>query len=234
MHQINKISFDIYQFRGRKPSAHSYLLKGKKNILVDTGSRESFDVLQNNLKYFNLDISSIDMVILTHCHYDHSGAIEYFAHAEILCHPLCYEALINKDESAIYALKYGYDLPKLPQNIKLLYENKIISHGNQQWRVFFTPGHSIDGICLLEEKTGILITGDTLFAKGIPASITHSGSESSLLYSIKKLETKKITMILPGHGIIDHLPQQSIIDTKKNIIMRIKQIHHIIKNGDNT
>ncbi|MGL4562183.1 MAG: MBL fold metallo-hydrolase [Brevinema sp.] len=232
MNSPEKIADSIYKLHAIKPTAHSYLLTGEKNILIDVGTRETFFHLKEQLYYLNLHIDDIDQVILTHSHYDHTGALEYFGNSEILCHPLCFSALDLQDEECIYALKYQAKLPVLPKKITLLQDNDHITNGSQIWKIIFTPGHSIDGICLLEQQNGILISGDTLFARGIPALITHSGSDSSLFESIKKLETHHINLILPGHGITDNNPTKSLLTTKEHIINRIKKTQDLIKNGE--
>ncbi|MGL4393873.1 MAG: MBL fold metallo-hydrolase [Brevinema sp.] len=231
MNRISQISDGVFQILGSKPSAHHYLLRGHKNILIDVGTRENFPKLLQDLSSMGLGIADIHQVILTHCHYDHSGAIEYFTHSEILCSPLCFQTLESGDESSIYALKYGCQLPKLPQNTTILREGDLITNNSQSWKVIFTPGHSIDGICLLEEKTKILIAGDTVFAKGIPALITHSGSDASLLYSLEKLQKEEILMILSGHGINEIDPRSCLKITKENILKRIEERQNYFQQG---
>lgn len=51
----------------------------------------------------------------------------------------------------------------------LLDDGDVIDLGDRRLRVLHTPGHSPDSICLFEERTGMLFTGDTLSAGAIYA-----------------------------------------------------------------
>lgn len=49
--------------------------EGSRKILLDTGSSNLF---LKNAKELGIDISSVDMAVLSHAHYDHSGGFEGF------------------------------------------------------------------------------------------------------------------------------------------------------------
>lgn len=54
----------------------SILIKvNNKNILFDTGQS---GLLVENAKAMNIDLSAIDMVVISHGHYDHTGGLEAF------------------------------------------------------------------------------------------------------------------------------------------------------------
>lgn len=64
------------------------------NIIVDTGP--SPDVIRNNLKVLNIDMSRIDCIIITHGHYDHSGGLievlkQIGKRTMVLAHPKAFE-----------------------------------------------------------------------------------------------------------------------------------------------
>ncbi|MGC8912144.1 MBL fold metallo-hydrolase [Caldisericum sp.] len=63
--------------------------RDKKNIIIDVG--QNIEALSYNMKLLNIDPSSIDAIILTHCHYDHTHGV-----AELL-------KKINKKEVPIIA-----------------------------------------------------------------------------------------------------------------------------------
>ncbi len=65
----------------------SFLIEiGKTNILFDTGQGLT---IKHNAKKLNIDLNSVDMIILSHGHYDHTGGLK--------------EVLQNKSEVKIYA-----------------------------------------------------------------------------------------------------------------------------------
>ena len=212
----------VYQLPALKPSCNCYLITGKKNTLIDVGIRENIDYIEKQLQELNLSISDINDIIYTHCHYDHTGAGEFFPHATVYAHPLCQDKLYYQDEISIHALKYRIPLPiRIPDTT--LETNDHYQNGDYKFLIIHTLGHSDDGICLLDIDKKLLISGDTVFAKGVPPLITNSGSDASLINSIKKLQEYDIEIILPGHGKVDHDGNNTLIKTQANIIKRIQK-----------
>lgn len=71
----------------------SYLLEfDSKKILFDTGQSDLF--LENAGK-MNIDLSDIDMVVLSHGHYDHGNGLEYLKDKPLICHPGCFVGRYN-------------------------------------------------------------------------------------------------------------------------------------------
>jgi len=57
-----------------------------KNILIDTGSREIKQELLQDLKSLNITPEKIDILIMTHNHWDHNGNLELFSKEKIYQH----------------------------------------------------------------------------------------------------------------------------------------------------
>jgi 7,8-dihydropterin-6-yl-methyl-4-(beta-D-ribofuranosyl)aminobenzene 5'-phosphate synthase len=63
----------------------------KKKILLDVG--QSYEALKHNMDTLGVDPDTIDAVFLTHCHYDHTGALGSLLDARtegelpVICHP---------------------------------------------------------------------------------------------------------------------------------------------------
>ena len=81
---INKISPNVSQFYFRQFGSCAYLIKLEdKNILIDTSSEINKQELIENLKELDLQPTEINIVILTHSHWDHNENLELFSSAEI-------------------------------------------------------------------------------------------------------------------------------------------------------
>ena len=81
---ITKIKPNISQLSFNQFGSLVYLLKlENKNILIDTSSKENQQELLENLKELNLKPENINIVLLTHNHYDHNENTNLFPNAKI-------------------------------------------------------------------------------------------------------------------------------------------------------
>jgi glyoxylase-like metal-dependent hydrolase (beta-lactamase superfamily II) len=82
---------------------------------------------------------------------------------------------------------------------------KVIYVGEIELKIYHTPGHSPDGICLYAE--GQLFTGDTLFVGTSGRTDLSGGDRPALAKSIRELMTlSDDTVVWPGH---DYGPSKS-------------------------
>lgn len=90
-------------------------------------------------------------------------------------------------------IKLNIDLSK--NTIKFCLGDEIIS-------IIKTPGHTPGCVSFYCKDTGLVFTGDTLFADGLQGETTHKySSTNQIVNSIKNLlKLPAKTMVLPGHG----------------------------------
>jgi|APSaa5957512535_1039671.scaffolds.fasta_scaffold61884_1 hydroxyacylglutathione hydrolase len=170
---IRKIDKNVHQISFQNFGSYVYLIQlENKNILIDTSSPENSEELISHLHELNLSPTIINIVILTHHHWDHTGGIDLFPNAKFYASPKDF----GENFHDIHTLK----IPEL----------KIIN----------TPGHSKGGICILHKD--ILFSGDTLFHQGtIGRTDLPGGSMSEMKRSLEKISKLKFKTLLPGHGI---------------------------------
>ena len=172
--------------------ANAYLVDGR--ILVDVGMEAGF-VISELEKHMSLN--SLETIILTHCHYDHSGGAEEVAQAcgaKIAIHTDDAPLLADTDASA--ASMFGESAPPVTPDI-LLKEGDVLN-GLQ---VIHTPGHTPGGICLYEPDSKVLFSGDTVFPDGgFGRTDLYGGNGAKLVESIKKLSGLDVSVMYPGHG----------------------------------
>ncbi len=141
-------------------------------------------------------------VLLTHGHCDHIGALAdvtkkwslpvYIGRGEE-----SYLSDPNLNGSAFF------DMPiKAPKPDFLVEDEKLYSFDTIDLRVLSTPGHTLAGVCYLDEKEGVLFCGDTLFQGSIGRTDLPGGSFDKLIASIQKkiLTLPDDIVCLPGHG----------------------------------
>ncbi|MCF7910173.1 MBL fold metallo-hydrolase [Candidatus Pacearchaeota archaeon] len=163
----------VWQMYFRNFGSCVYLIELKnKKILIDTGSPETINELQEDLKKLNTSPDEIDIVILTHNHWDHVGGGILFLN------------------SKFYGSKkdFGENVLGLESLKKEIPEFKIIE----------TPGHSKGGICILYKD--ILFSGDTIFHEGgIGRMDLPGGSEEDMKKSLEELKNINYKILAPGH-----------------------------------
>jgi glyoxylase-like metal-dependent hydrolase (beta-lactamase superfamily II) len=201
----------IYQFRSEKPGSHVYLIKGNtKNVLIDTGVASRFEVLKDRFAELDMRVKDVNLIVLTHEHYDHIGATAFFHNtAVVAAHRLAANKLELQDEFVTFR-KYR-DQPSKPFWVDIWLENgSIIDLGKYELQVIHTPGHTSGCICLYEPRAGLLFTGDTVFAGGTLSEIAVGGNVSDYVNSIRRLSNLKMKQLYPGHGRVSGTPDEDL------------------------
>jgi glyoxylase-like metal-dependent hydrolase (beta-lactamase superfamily II) len=176
-----------------------YLIIGDKELaLIDAGAGLDDSIIES-LQALGFDPRKISKVIITHSHWDHAGGarrIKEISGAEIAIHEQGVEVL----EKGLYPYKTMFKPVKVDIALK---EGDKIDIYPYELQVIYTPGHTLDSICLLMKYEGrkVLFSGDTVKAWG---KLGITGAETDFrLYkkSLERLSELKIDVLLPGHEI---------------------------------
>lgn len=188
-------------------NTNCYIITGENYLMVvDPG--DDFLKICDNLPY------SPTCIVLTHCHFDHVGALyelkEKFPSCPIYIHE-------DEDYSedfvfetagpyiASHMKRKGFKLPKEVTRVK---EGSTI----EDFEVLSTPGHTMGSMCLYCKDRGILFSGDTLFYHSYGRT-DLGGNEENLVKSLKKLmNLGPNTTVYPGHG------QKTSINEEKSLL----------------
>jgi len=81
---INKIQPSVHQLHFKEFGSTVYLIQiDNQNILIDTSSKENQQELLNDLKQLNLNPDDINIIIITHKHWDHNRNNNLFENAKV-------------------------------------------------------------------------------------------------------------------------------------------------------
>lgn len=142
----------------------------------------------------------VEMVVLTHCHFDHLGAATALIAATAA--PLAvhdHDADFITDASGTGGLMWGFEQVAPPATLRLTAGDPVRVDG-LVLVVVETPGHTPGSICLFGE--GHLFSGDTLFAGSVGRTDFPRGDARALSESIRKelAPLPDDTVVHPGHG----------------------------------
>ena len=83
----------------------SYLIETDgKRILFDTGQS---DLFLRNAAIMGVSLKEIDLIILSHGHFDHGNGLEHLSGGTLLCHPGCFIRRYRQSDHSYISLKYS-------------------------------------------------------------------------------------------------------------------------------
>lgn len=167
------VAFDAGYVRPLLAAIHMVIEDGRV-AFIDTGSREAVPNALAALERLGLPRSAVEYVILTHIHLDHAGGaghmMQAFPEAKLVVHPRGVRHMAEPSKlvagvTAVYgaayvASVYG-DIPPIPaERIIAAEDGHVVSLAGRHLRCLDTPGHARHHICIVDQATGGIFTGD--------------------------------------------------------------------------
>jgi hydroxyacylglutathione hydrolase len=141
---------------------------------------------------------TLKLIVSSHGHWDHIGdnaALSEHTGAPIAVHPLDRNRLERPEP-----LFAPFDIPPSVPAVELA-EGGVVRFGSLRLSVLHTPGHTEGSVCLYDPDTGLLLSGDTLFAGGWGRVDLPGGSAEAMATSLDRLAVlDDRTQVVPGHG----------------------------------
>ena len=140
------------------------LIRGRQNILVDTGHQGRRELLLNTLATHGLSPGDIGTVVLTHAHWDHAQNVDVFPNATICIHPKELEYARNPKPDDWATARYFPDTLR-NLNVREVQEGEVLESGV---RILDTPGHTRGSISVVVETSdgSVVLAGDALTSPG--------------------------------------------------------------------
>ena len=192
-----------------------YVIRGEKNALIDCAILAKAGEIDNKLAAL-LGDEKIDMVLLTHSHYDHTGACSRLQDKYgfgIIASRRTKEILENDKAVAFIDdlnqkfkdILHDHSLSVFtkPRDIRAVGENdRIPISARQHLEVFETPGHTRCSISFLLRPENILFPGDAAGVREMNGTIKPLFLSSYTQYeaSLKKLLALEAEVLALAHN----------------------------------
>jgi glyoxylase-like metal-dependent hydrolase (beta-lactamase superfamily II) len=232
---IHEVAPGIFQILGYHRAAHAYVIKGRRrNVMIDSGLPNTFELTQSCLEEIGLQTSDIDMVLLTHEHIDHAGGAALMPRSCLIAaHRLAANKLALKDEFSLMNHAFAIDTDHFEIDV-CLEQGSVIELGSHQLEIIHTPGHCSGAICIYEHQNRVLFSADTIMANGIVGGVLGSGNISDYVQSLKRLRSWRIDLLLPGHGHNSAQAAESIdigIERLESLLHESRDVFNALKNS---
>ena len=150
------------------------------------------------------------VVLLTHGHFDHTGAVEDLladTSAELFVHKADVGVTVGGD--------YYRFVP--PQGVKYYAEGDVVCVGSLSFTVLETPGHTPGSVLLLctdgKNEERVLFTGDTLFRDSCGRTDFPGSSMEAMFLSLRRIaELPGDCEVYPGHGFHTTLDRERSVN----------------------
>lgn len=157
-------------------------------------------------------------VLLTHGHFDHTGAV-----SDVLADTEAQLMMHKADVGVTVGGDYYRFIP--PEGTKYFTDGDVVCVGGLSFTVIETPGHTPGSVSLLCTQSGsgdaALFTGDTLFRDSCGRTDFPGSSAEDILASLKRLaQLPGDYEVYPGHGFSSTLARERSVNYFVNAALR--------------
>jgi glyoxylase-like metal-dependent hydrolase (beta-lactamase superfamily II) len=200
-----KVTDEIYQVGGgpltEPEDAAVYLLNYDGHAaLVDAGCGYSREPLLANVRACGVRPEQIELLLLTHCHFDHTGgaaSLKELLGCRTVAHELDAKFLEEGDNEATAARWYGSTIEPVIIDRKLTGPRDTILLGERTVEAIHIPGHSPGSIVYLTESQGLKV----LFGQDVhgPLDPAFHSNRKDYQQSLKLLLALEADILCEGH-----------------------------------
>lgn len=191
----------IVRLGGRGWDCNQFLVKDAKSNrfdIVDAGHGMDFENILQEVAAI-IEPKRVRNVVVTHEHLDHVNGLPKWKALGATLHASRGAALKLRAGRDPTSEQFGGRIPQL--TVEELLDCDTIPLGDANFQVLATPGHSPGSACYWHETSGVLFSGDTLFADGgigrfdFPDGVLVTEAESIL-----RLSRLPVRVLHCGHG----------------------------------
>jgi glyoxylase-like metal-dependent hydrolase (beta-lactamase superfamily II) len=213
---------------------NTYLVRADNGyLLVDCGwdTTDTLAALEGHLRALDIPLADVRHLVITHIHPDHyglAGRLRELTRADLSFHRLerlfIESRYVDADELLAEMHEWlrlngtpANELERLSRSstgmmarVRIAYPDRTLDGGEEipcgrfAFRVVWTPGHSAGHICLYDERTKVLLSGDHVLPHITPSVGLHVRTTSNpladYLDSLRLIGRLEAELVLPGHG----------------------------------
>ena len=199
------ITEEIYQVGGQGLTAsedaaiYAIVLPGHA-ALIDAGCGDGTDRLLRNLESTGISREQVRYLLLTHCHYDHTGgAADLRARLKcpVVAHELDAPFIETGNDEVTGATWYGASLTPCTVDLKLTGPEQELDLDGTPIRAVHIPGHSPGSLAYVMASRG----GKVVFAQDVHGPLHPSllSSREDYLVSLQRLLDLDADILCEGH-----------------------------------
>lgn len=205
-----KITGEIFQVGGEGfttiRDAAIYLVKVENQAaLIDSGCGDDVTSLFENIRSCNVQLSQVQLLLLTHCHFDHTGGARELRE-KLGCRVIAHRddaVYIEAGDSAVTAADwYGSTMKSVIVDRKLGKSEENIIVGGKTLHAFHIPGHSPGSVVYMMESDHEKV----LFGQDVHGPLHPALKSDRAAYkeSLKLLLSLEADILCEGHyGVIE-------------------------------
>jgi glyoxylase-like metal-dependent hydrolase (beta-lactamase superfamily II) len=223
----------------------SYVIKGSRVAIIETGPRLTVENLLAGLKEIGVKREEVDYVAVTHIHIDHAGGagtlLPHLPNAQLLVHEKGAPHLINPEKLWVSSLQvlgdiaemYGEFEPVPEKRILIAKEGMVIDLGRGiDLKVLEMPGHASHELGFYEKKTNGVFPGDAtgIYLNKFDVVIINTPPPFHLEMALSSLQ--KLIQMKPRWLYYSHFgPADDAVKRLENYAARLKLWAEIILKG---
>jgi glyoxylase-like metal-dependent hydrolase (beta-lactamase superfamily II) len=201
-------------------SAMVYIENGSHKIMFDTAGPGKRIEVRQRMQEIGVDANEIDMLILSHFHYDHVYNYDYFPKARIIMHQVESDWVGGNPDN--YAIPpHFYEAIRKTGRLELIKKDEEIISGIE---TLLVPGHTPGGMALVLRDPNLPVTvvaGDAVknMAELADGKVPKAWDTVAAAKSIKKIRDVA-EVVVPGHD--------RILQISGDKICALTQLHETI------
>jgi len=222
----------------------SYVIKGSRVAIIETGPRLTVENLLAGLKETGVKREEVDYVAVTHIHIDHAGGagtlLPHLPNAQLLVHEKGAPHLINPEKLWVSSLQVLGDIAEMygeyesvpEERILIAKEGMVLDLGKGlDLKVLEMPGHAAHELGFYEKNSNGVFPGDAagIYLNKFDVVIVNTPPPFHLEMALSSLQ--RLVQMKPKWLYYSHFGRADAVKKLKNYAARLKLWGEIILQG---